>query len=64
MTEFIRSSITLLDMTMRKDEIRVLKSLSEVLGFNITNNTGEPLFVEPIYEGGNLIRLIIYKEPK
>jgi len=51
-------------MTMRKDEIRVLKSLSEVLGFNITNNTGEPLFVEPIYEGGNLIRLIIYKEPK
>jgi hypothetical protein len=40
------NGITILDSTMEKNEIRIIKSLSEVLGFEIKNETGKHLYVE------------------
>jgi len=38
--------ITILDPTMSKNEIRVIKNINEILGFKVTNEVGQHLFVE------------------
>jgi hypothetical protein len=40
------SQIYFLDSTLRENEVRIIKSPVEILGFNIKNETGEPLFIE------------------
>ena len=57
--------ITILDPTMGPNEIRIIKSHSEVLGFNITNETDQHLFIEPVWNNQKdypvLERIIIRK---
>jgi len=56
------NGITILDSSMRKNEIRILKSHVEVLGFTIDNRTGHHLYIEPDYdELGKVIRIRIMK---
>ena len=38
--------ITILDPTMSKNEIRVIKNINEILGFKVTNEVEQHLFVE------------------
>lgn len=56
------SGITILDPTMRRDDIRILKrGLEEVLGIKVTNETGEHLFIEVRPNLWNPIEIIIRK---
>jgi hypothetical protein len=43
---FPKNGITIIDPHMRKDEIQVIKSLTEYLGFELVNETGIHLFIE------------------
>ena len=65
---FPDNGITLLDRTMQVNEIRVIKSIKDELGFKIINETGNHLFIEIKRNGGfsapgesNLSELIIRK---
>jgi len=44
--------IYFLDPTMGRNEVRVIKSPIEILGFNIKNKTGEDLFIEVKRQSG------------
>lgn len=52
-----KDGVTILDSTMRKDEVRIIR-LTEILGFNIINETGEHLFIEPVYEPNTINKLV------
>ena len=56
-------NITILDSTIRRNYIRIIKSPNEILGFNIKNETGDHLFIEVIWTeiNGEIKELIIRK---
>lgn len=59
------NSITFLDRTFKKDEVRIVKSPSELLGFDLVNKTGKHLFVEiewDIWKSCMIKRLTIHVE--
>ena len=57
---FPKEGITILDPTMKWNEIRLLpKGLEEVIGIKITNQTGHHLFIEVIPNAWNSKELII-----
>lgn len=63
---FNPSGITILDSTMRKDDIRIIKSINEILGFKITNEIGQHLFIEIKWDSnlpGRIEELIIRTGP-
>jgi len=45
--------ITVLDSTMKKGEIRIIKNINEILGFKITNEIGQHIFVEVKWSSDN-----------
>lgn len=47
-------NITILDPTMSKDEVRIVRSPEEILGFNIKNETDKHLYIEVIRKNGIL----------
>lgn len=55
-----KDSITILDDRMRKNEIKIIKSHAEILGFNVDNDTGFHLFIQPEFDStGKLTRIKI-----
>jgi len=64
----MNKGITILDPMMKLNEIRIIKSPNEILGFNIKNETDEHLYIEVKWNNGflapgemNIEELIIRK---
>lgn len=61
---FTKDGITVLDPSMKRNEIRLLaKGLEEVIGFKITNKTGKHLFIEVKPNMWRPLELVIRHEP-
>lgn len=50
-----KTGITILDPTMEKGDVRVIKNPDEILGFNIKNETGHHLFIEIKWKSGSRV---------
>ena len=60
MNVFLNNGITILDSTMGTSEIRLLKSIRDVLGFEVTNETGTHVFLTVTFNiDGSVKRLLI-----
>jgi len=56
---FTTGGITILDSTMKENEVRLIKSIKELYGFEIKNDTGHHLFIEAEFNFDKLSKLII-----
>ena len=53
------NGVTVIDPTMKKNEIRIIYSMWEIFGFKIINETGKHLYIECKPSTQNIKELVI-----
>ena len=53
------NQVIILDDSLDRNEVRVIKSIHEHLGINIINDTGKTLFLTPEFVDGKLDTLVV-----